>query len=330
VRRRAKYDREAYYRGVRMVPYDLIKELAVALAVTTVLVIGMAAILSSPDVPVLTVQTWSRADPVDFVTTSTNELAGTTTSAQYGPPYNNGTNSVQHLWFLHPQEWAGVHQPVDPANDFVLRPLQQSTVGDKSLSDALNTYQGATADQQSTWLTNYTTALGNATVDDNGNVTVANGDYGPLPVMMGTLLGLARSGGLDGLLLQSDRFYQTDYTRPLLFLGDSGQIAALAQQQNLTGNQWGVMNETGRYPGQAWLWLYTVWYQVGPFNQQSGFLGVNSANADLAVVFTMGVLTLALLLLPFIPGLRDIPRWIPVHRLIWRRYYAEEARAAMK
>lgn len=330
MRRRAKYDREAYYRGVRMVPYDLVKELAVALAVTTVLVIGMAAILSSPDVPVLTVQTWSRADPVDFVTTSTNELAGTTTSAQYGPPYNNGTNSVQHLWFLHPQEWAGVHQPVDPANDFVLRPLQQSTVGDKSLSDALNTYQGATADQQSTWLTNYTTALGNATVDDSGNVTVANGDYGPLPVMMGTLLGLARSGGLDGLLLQSDRFYQTDYTRPLLFLGDSGQIAALAQQQNLTGNQWGVMNETGRYPGQAWLWLYTVWYQVGPFNQQSGFLGVNSANADLAVVFTMGVLTLALLLLPFIPGLRDIPRWIPVHRLIWRRYYAEEARAAMK
>jgi hypothetical protein len=25
-----------------------------------------------------------------------------------------------------------------------------------------------------------------------------------------------------------------------------------------------------------------------------------------------------LLAIPFIPGLRDIPRWIPVHRLIWR------------
>jgi hypothetical protein len=327
MRRRAKYDRKAYYRGIRMVPYDLVKELAVAMVVTTVLVIGIAAIFSSPDVPVLTVQTWSRADPVDFVTTSTNALAGTTTSAQYGPPYNNGTNSVQHLWFLHPQEWAGVHQPIDPPNDFVLRPLQQSTVGDKQLSDALNTYQSATSDQQNTWLTNYTTALGNANVDDSGNVTVATGDYGPLPVMMGTLLGLARSGGLDGLLLQSDKFYQTDYTRPLLFLADGGQIAALAQQQSLTGNQWGVMNETGRYPGQAWLWLYTMWYQVAPFNQEDGFLGVSTANADLAVVFVMGVLTLALLFLPFIPGLRDIPRWIPVYRLIWRRYYAEEARA---
>ena len=28
-----------------------------------------------------------------------------------------------------------------------------------------------------------------------------------------------------------------------------------------------------------------------------------------------------LLLLPFIPGLRSIPRWIPIHRLIWRDYY---------
>jgi hypothetical protein len=26
---------------------------------------------------------------------------------------------------------------------------------------------------------------------------------------------------------------------------------------------------------------------------------------------------------PFIPGLRDVPRWIPIYRLIWRRFYAE-------
>jgi hypothetical protein len=28
---------------------------------------------------------------------------------------------------------------------------------------------------------------------------------------------------------------------------------------------------------------------------------------------------LLLALVPFIPILRDIPRWIPLHRLIWRR-----------
>ena len=76
-----------------------------------------------------------------------------------------------------------------------------------------------------------------------------------------------------------------------------------------------MMNETGSYPGQTWLWLYTLWYQIPPYN--------GNANADLMVVLTMLVLSLALVLVPFIPGIRDIPRWIPVHRLIWRRHYAD-------
>jgi hypothetical protein len=66
---------EEYYRGVRMVPYDLIKELAVALAGVGVLTIVLAAFLSSPDVPPVTIATWSQTDPVDFVTTATGELA---------------------------------------------------------------------------------------------------------------------------------------------------------------------------------------------------------------------------------------------------------------
>ena len=27
-----------------------------------------------------------------------------------------------------------------------------------------------------------------------------------------------------------------------------------------------MMNETGSYPGQVWLWLYTFWYQIKPFD----------------------------------------------------------------
>jgi len=46
------------------------------------------------------------------------------------------------------------------------------------------------------------------------------------------------------------------------------------------------------------------------------------ANADIAVVGTMALLSVLLILVPVIPGLRDIPRWIPIHKLIWRRYYA--------
>ena len=242
--------------------------------------------------------------------------------ANYGPPYNTGTASVQSWGFLHPQEWVGIHVATNPPNDFVIQPLTQATAGDGSLASALAAFNAATSDQQTKWLTNYSDALVKATAGDAGGVVVAQGDYGPVPVLMDRLLRLARSGGLDALLLTSNHFYQTDFTRPLLFIDDSGYFAGLAQDQKLTGSQWGMMNETGRYPGQAWLWLYTMWYQIPPYNSSTGFLGISMANADIAVVGTMALLSVLLILVPVIPGLRDIPRWIPIHKLIWRRYYA--------
>ena len=305
-----------YYRGIRMVPYDLVKELAIALGASLLLILGLAAVLASPDVPPVTIQSWAQADPVDFVTTATNELAGQTTTALYGPPYTSGSGSIQGFGPISPQTWAGVRQPIDQPHDFVISPLQHASVGDVQLASGLASFQSASADQQGKWLANYTKALSDAK-EQGGKVVTASGDYGPAPVLMDRLLGIARTGGLDGLLLASGHFYQTDFTKPLLFMNDSGYLSGLAKDQHLTGTQWGMMNETGRYPGQTWLWLYTVWYQVPPFN--------TSANADLLVVGMMGVLTLLLVLVPFIPGIRDLPRWIPIHRLVWRRYYADRS-----
>jgi len=263
-------------------------------------------------VPPVTIGSWSQADPVDFVTTASAELAGQSGTAQYGPPYNSTPDAAQALGPIVPQDWAGVSTPIDTAKEFVLHPLELAATGDPTLTSALDTYNGADATQQQAWLDSYTKALGSATVE-NGQVTVAAGDYGPVPTLMGSLLGIARSGGLDGLLLENGRFFQTDFTRPLLFMGDGNYMSNLAADQHLTGDQWGVMNETGSYPGQTWLWLYSVWYQLPPFN--------TAPNADLVIVLIVLALTTLLALVPFIPILRDIPRWVPVHRLIWRRYY---------
>jgi hypothetical protein len=127
---------------------------------------------------------------------------------------------------------------------------------------------------------------------------------------MSTELSLAQSGGLDADLVAQHPFYGTDYTKPLLFLEDGSYFANQAQADHLTGTQWGVMNETGSYPGQPWLWLYQLWYQIPHFR--------TSSNVDLIAIYMTGVATILLLAIPFIPGLRDIPRLIPVHRLIWR------------
>jgi hypothetical protein len=302
--------------AVRTVPYDLLKELSIALAITFLLMTALAALLSSPDVGSVTIQSWSKADPVDFVTTANDELAGQSLSAQYGPPYNNNSGSVQSAGPISPQSWAGVHINVDNANDFVINPLKQAAGTDAQLSTDMTAWQSASADQQGKWHDAYSKALQNAKVEGD-QVTVADGVYGPVPDMLNRLLVLAQAGALDGLLLASNHFYQTDYTKPLLFMGDGGYLSGLADAQHLTGDQWGMMNETGLYPGQTWLWLYTLWYQIPPFNSAW------ASFTDLAVVGMMGLLTLLLFLVPVIPGLRDIPRAIPLYRLIWRRYYAD-------
>jgi len=318
---------EEYYRGVRMAPYDLVKELAIALAGVGVLALVVSAVVSSPDEPPVTISAWVQSDPVDFVTTATGELAGTTTSAGYGQPYNSTADAAQKWGPISPQAWLGARIPIDSANTFVIQPLQRAAFGNAQLDTAVKTWQAASADDQGKWTDAYTKALTDAKVADDGTITVADGDYGPLPLMMANLLGMARSGALDGLLQISGRFYQTDYTPALLFMGDGGYLDGLAGSWNLHGDQWGMMNETGQYPGQTWLWLYTMWYQVFPFNSDTGALGLSSANADLGIVILMTLLTAALALVPLVPILRDIPRWVPIHRLIWRRYYSAKVSA---
>ena len=130
--------------------------------------------------------------------------------------------------------------------------------------------------------------------------------------MLATEITMGRSGALDTDLLAQRDFYGTNFTKPLLFMGDGAYFSDKATAMHLTGDQWGVMNETGSYPGQPWLWLYTLWYYIPGFSA--------SANVDLIAIYLTGLATILLLAIPFIPGLRDIPRWIPVHRLIWRSW----------
>jgi hypothetical protein len=80
-----------------MMPYDLIREGLIALLAVFVLVVAFAGFLSSPDEPPLTIQQYAQQNPVGFVTTAMAELTSTSAIAQYGPPYNQGTGSVQYL-----------------------------------------------------------------------------------------------------------------------------------------------------------------------------------------------------------------------------------------
>jgi hypothetical protein len=292
--------------------YDLVKEFVVALLVVTILSVILAALFSSPDEKEVTLGQWAKAAPNDFVATAATELDGTSGSATYGAPYTHDKSAAQKIGPLAPQNWPGVTIPINAAQDFVVRPLQ-GMAATPALTSAVSAWTSASADQQQKWASAYDEALGKV---DGDPASVATGDYGPVPVMLTNLLTLAQSGGLDGALLAQGRFYQTDYTKPLLFIADGSYLEGLARDQHLGGDQWGMMNETGNYPGQAWLWLYTFWYQVKPFS--------TSGNADALVWGLMALLSAVFVFLPFIPGLRSIPKVIPVYRLIWRDYYRSQ------
>ena len=294
-------------------PYDLVKEFVIAFVVVGLLTIGLSALFSSPDAKPITMKTWAQAAPADVVATAAGELAGTTASATYGPPYNSAAEG-QTLLGIPLQKWGGVRLPVD-SQKLVLQPLSDLTAS-PLVKAALARWNAAPASQQTAWATAYSDALAKA---PGGNpAKTAPGDYGPVPVMAAGFLGVARSGGLEGTLTSSGNFYGGDQTRSLLLLSDGAYLEDTARAQQLGGDQWGMMNETGNYPGQPWMWLYTFWYQVPPFS--------TSDNADALVWGLMMLLTLGLTFLPFIPGLRSIPRWIPVHRLIWRDYYRRHPR----
>ncbi|NWJ45583.1 MAG: cytochrome b N-terminal domain-containing protein [Chloroflexi bacterium] len=310
-------DQRRYYRGVRMMPYDLIREGLFALLGVFIVSVVLAAIFSSPDEPPLTLQSYSQQSPVPFITTAMNELSGVGEIGQYGPPYNNSNGAVQSIGSISLQTLAGVTVPVDVAKFYVLEPLSIAAISDPDLASALQTFSAASDKQQADWEDAYTKALPDAKVS-SGNLVLADGDYGPLPVMMNRLLGLGTSGALDGLLLRSGGFYQNDFTKPLLFLSEDA-LSTRAEQLNLLGSQWGMMNETGNYPGQAWLWLYTFWYQVPPFN--------TSSNADLLVSIIMAILTAILIFLPFLPFINRVPYYLGIHRLIWREYYKDVKKA---
>lgn len=294
--------------------YDIVKEGTIALVFVVIVTIVLSLFMGSPDEPPLTFKGWAVSNADNFYATAVQELAGTSGTATYGPPYNNAADGLNMgpLWL---QKWAGITRPIDSVNDFVIDPLSTQVLS-MDVANALSIWKSASATQKQAWATSYDDAI---TKVEGKLSDVPAGEYGPVPALAQGLTDMAKGGALDAALLSQGGFFQTDNTKQILFFGDGSYLDDAGTAANLQGGTWGMMNETGRYPGQAWLWLYSFWYQIPPFNnEESKPIG---ANADAYIMAIMGVLSLGLILIPVIPGVRSLPMRIPIHRGIWRQYY---------
>src|SRR3954469_13876641 len=158
--------------------YDLVKEFVIALALITGLSLVLAGIFSSPDDKAITMSGWAKADPSDAVATAAGELAGTTTSATYGAPYNHASEG-QSVLGLKLQKWGGVGIPVNSA-DLVLQPLR-SVVEEPRTALALAAWTGMPPEARTQAATAYADALAQA--PDGDPAAVAAGRYGPVPYL---------------------------------------------------------------------------------------------------------------------------------------------------
>src|SRR5262249_41990715 len=162
----------------------------------TGLVVLMAGLLSSPDVPPVSVQSWAKIAPADFLATAATELDGTSGTATYGPPYNHQTGAVQQVGPVNWQTLSGVTQPVTAAPTSLPPRLPKLAATDPPVGAALAIYNSASLAQRHKWATAYGNAVTKVKFA-GGNPVVPPANDGPVPALMSAELTMARNGSLD-------------------------------------------------------------------------------------------------------------------------------------
>lgn len=278
----------------RLVRHVFWKYPIIAMVAFVVLAV-LAAAVGSPNWPRDTISGVSQQDPGGAILAFTQELDGTSSSA---------TNA---------QEWG----MGDPGQVFVLNPLRQyaSLLG-ADVRQALTTYDGASADQRQQWAKAYDTALGTITPQASSDMGMSSpdfsqldglqGDFGPVPVLVMADLQLAQGGYLEQNLQAVEPGHAYHLTN--IWLYDHPHLLNTAVDQGLTDDQWGMVKERGFPVGPWYLFIPAVFHVKLP----------GGATGQGFVLWNLGFAALLLFFVPLIPGVRSLPRYLRLYRLIYR------------
>lgn len=261
-------------------------------------IVGLAAVLGSPNWPRDQIATTASADPGGSVLAFTQELDGTASS--WG---NTGEAGKA------------------PDQLFVLGPVRTfAPLLGSAASAAVDRYEQASPEQQHAWASAYDDALMTITPQASGGMggmeTTASpdasklgtlrGDFGPVPELTQASLRLAEGGYLDMYLVGQMPGHSLHLTT--IWLYDEPQMLNTAVNEGLTDDQWGMVKERGFAIGPWYLALPAVVHVLLP-GGESG-LGFTLWNGALALVFLLAV--------PLLPGLRSLPQRLRLYRLIYR------------
>ncbi len=267
------------------------------LAVVLLVVVAvLAAAVGSPNWPKDTIASVTKNNPGGTILAFTQELDGTATSTGNAAEFGMG----------------------DPGQVFVLGPLHQAApLLGSDVQSAVATYDAASTQQQQAWASTYEKALGTITASGGGEMSAGipspdfskidtlKGDFGPVPLLVKADLQLAQSGYLEQYLEAVEPGHSFHLVN--IWLYDHPNMLNTAVDQGLTDDQWGMVKERGFPVGPWYLFIPAVFHVYFP----GGTTGQGF------VLWNLLFAAILLFIVPLVPGVRDIPRYLKLYRFIY-------------
>jgi hypothetical protein len=264
--------------------------------VLLVVVAVLAAAMGSPNWPRDTIAAVAKDNPGGAILAFTQELDGTATSTSNAAEFGMG----------------------DPGQVFVLGPLRQvAPLWRADVRAALAAYDAASPQQQQAWAKSYDDALGTIMPSGGGEmegtpspdyskIDTLKGDFGPIPTLVKADLQLAQNGFLEQYLQAVEPGHSYHLTN--IWLYDHPNLLNTAVEQGLTDDQWGMVKERGFSVGPWYLFIPAVFHVYFP----SGVTGQGF------VIWNLLFAAILLFIVPLVPGIRDIPKYLKLYRFIYR------------
>ncbi len=264
--------------------------------VLLVVVAVLAAALGSPNWPRDTIAAVTKDNPGGAILAFTQELDGTATSTSNAAEFGMG----------------------DPGQVFVLGPLRQvAPLWRADVRAALAAYDAASPQQQQAWAKSYDDALGTIMPSGGGEmegtpspdyskIDMLKGDFGPIPTLVKADLQLAQNGFLEQYLQAVEPGHSYHLTN--IWLYDHPNLLNTAVEQGLTDDQWGMVKERGFSVGPWYLFIPAVFHVYFP----------GGAEGQWFVLWNLLFAAILLFVIPLVPGVRDIPRYLKLYRFIYR------------
>jgi len=300
--------KEVRYSMVRADHRKMFIRTGAVLILAVALGMGLGPLWANPFVPALNLTWASQHYPDAFASTLIQEFNRTSGTATYA--------KLSPVGFVNPYaDPSDVITYVNTTEVYVVGPYERfaDLTGSKN---ELSQFMGETSEEREGQLNS-----AYAYFQDNGSLTGALSSSNPMEVIAADLTRLAQQGLYGGILTSETYDHSSlDQTYDIRLLTDMGLIHEVEGIQYKINEKYMGMIKYNVEPWQVgayWLAPYDALEAWG-----DGVPGWHSLYNELLVT----ALFVVLILLPWIPGLRDLPDGLRLYKLFWNRFTIPEMR----